>query len=279
MGTWSIKKTASDSAVTFASLLGVQVLKSLGGGMPPVKNIRTRYGQGDGAYFQRTVVDERSFTLICGIPAESRLDLHSIRKSLIAYTNPHRVTGTTHQPNIVQYTENGVTLEIEADYDDGLEFGSVTGHVERVPLRFLCVKPFWRNATATVTALSHGTSIPAAADTVVTNNGDANAYPIIEVTGPGEILQIKNSAINKTLELGVTLAGGEVVTFDLRPGYKTVTSNINGDMFSYLPIPNDMGKWYLAPGPNTISVAIDNGGAAAEITHNDTHWSVDGVAS
>lgn len=278
MGTWSIKKTASDSAVTFTSLLGIDVLRATGVGLPPVTNITTKYGLADGAYFQRTVVNPRDFTLICGIPAESRLSLHTIRKALIAYTNPHRTPTSQGQPCIVQYTENGVTLEIEARYDDGLEFGEVTGHVERVPLRFICVNPFWRKSTQTTTALNFGTSIPAAANTTVTNNGDANAYPQIIVTGPGQILQIKNSTINKTLSLSATLVAGEVVTFDLRPGYKTVTSNINGDMQAYLPIPGDRGVWRLAPGANTISTAINNAGAAAQIKHNDTYWSIDGVA-
>lgn len=274
MGTWSIKKTASDSAVTFASLLGIQVLRSVGTGMPPVRNITTPFALSDGAYFQRSLVRPRTFTLICGIPAESRASLHSIRSSLIEYTNRDRAA--TEQPCVVQYTEGSLTLEIEAYYDAGLEFGEVTGHVERVPLRFLAVSPFWRKSTQTTTSLNFGTSIGTAANTTVTNNGNARSYPVIEVTGPGAILQIKNSTIDKTMSLSATLAAGEVVTFDLRPGVKTVTSNINGNMMGYLPVPGDLATWYLGPGSNTISTAINNAGAAAEVQFYDTYWSVDG---
>jgi hypothetical protein len=276
MGTWSIKKTAADSAVTFDSLLGVQVLKATGVGMPPQANLTTPYGLTDGAFFQRTVVNQREFTLICGIPAETRASLHTIRKSLIAYTNRDRAA--TVQPCVIQYTEGAVTLEIDAYYDAGLEFGEVTGHVERVPLRFVAVNPFWRRSTLTTTTLSKGTTIPTAANTTVTNSGDANAWPQIQVTGPGQILQIKNSTINKTLSLAFTLVAGEVVTFDLRPGYKTVESNINGSLLGYLPVPGDLATWRLAPGANVISTAINNAGASAKILHYHSYWSIDGVA-
>lgn len=274
MGTWSIKKTAADSAVTFKSLLGIEVLNATGVGLPPVKNITTPFGLTDGAYFQRAVVQSRTFTLVCGIPAESRASLHSIRHSLISYTNRDR--STTAQPCVVQYTEGSLTLEIDAYYDAGLEFGEVKGHVERVPLRFVAVNPFWRNASQTVTSLNFGTSIPAAANTTVTNSGNARSYPVVQVTGPGEILQISNSTTGKSLSLSASLASGEVVTFDLRPGVKSVTSNINGNMLGYLPVPGDLATWYLAPGANTISSAINNAGAAAEIQHYDSYWSIDG---
>lgn len=276
MGTWSIKKTAADSAVTFASLLGIDVLKATGVGAPPLNNIYTPYGLIDGAYYQRAVVPPREFTLICGIPAETRPSLHTIRKALIAATNRDR--SATVEPCVIQYTENGVTLEIDAYYDAGLEFGDIKGHVERVPLRFVAVDPFWRRSTRTDTTLNKGTTIPTAANTTVTNAGDARCYPQIVVTGPGKILQIKNSTTDKTLSLDYTLAAGEVVTFDLRHGRKTVTSNISGSLLGYLPVPGDLATWYLAPGANTLSTAIDNAGAAAQVRHYDAYWSIDGVA-
>lgn len=275
MGSWSIKKTSADAAVTFESLLGIRVLSATGVGMPKMNNVSDNFALTDGAYFQRSVAQVRQFTLVCGIPAETRTSLHTVRKSLIA--NVSRDRSVTPQPFIIQYTENSVTLEIEAYYDAGMEFNTIKGHSERIPLRFLAVDPFWKTSTATNNTLSFGTSIPSAATTVVTNTGDANAWPTITVTGPGQILQIKNTTTSKTLALGFTLAAGEVVTFDLRPGYKTVTSSVNGNMMAYVPVPGDLATWYLAPGSNNIDTAIDNAGASASISFNATWWSIDGV--
>lgn len=277
METWKIKKTPADSAVDFETIIGIPILDATGVGMPPVSNVVSQYANSDGGYFQSSLVGVRDFILIAGTPAQDEVELHAIRGNLISYLNRDR-SATPDQPCVIQYVKNGVTLELEAYYDGGMEFTSRKMYVERIPIRFIAPNPYWKSATQTVTSLNFGTSIPAAGSTVIANDGDALAWPVIEVTGPGKILQIRNDTTDKEFDLDVTLDAGEIVTFDLSPGAKTIVSNINGTMVGYLTIPTDLGKFALIPGNNTIKVAINNGSAAAEIQYYDTYWSIDGVA-
>lgn len=274
MGLWKIVDSGGTAHDT--EDYGLIISRSLGGGLPEPQNIVSGFALSDGATYQRTIVPPRVFSLTGWLIGTSLTDYHTKRQSLIGLLNRDRTA--TPEPVKIRYVHNSVTLEIEAYYEGGLFGDSELKHwAERLALRFVAVDPFWRTISQTTTALNFGTSIGAAANTTVTNDGDARCFPVVEVTGPGEILQIKNSTIDKTLALGVTLAAGEVVTFDLAAGVKTVTSSINGNMAQYLPIPGDIGTWCLMPGANTISTAISNAGAAAEVQFYDTYWGIDGV--
>lgn len=274
MGLWKIVDSGGTAHDT--EDYGFFVNRSLGAGLPEPQNVMSDYALDDGAYYQRTVIPPRVFTLTGWLVGSSLLDYHQKRQSLIALLNRDR--GATVAPVTIRYVYNSVTLDIACYYEGGLAAdGELKQWAERLALRFAAPDPFWKSATQTTTALNFGTSIGAAANTTVTNGGDARCFPVIEVTGPGEILQIKNSTTAKTLALGVTLTAGEIVTFDLSPGAKTVTSSINGNMAAYLTVPGDIGTWCLMPGANTISTAISNAGAAAEVQFYDTFWSTDGV--
>ncbi len=274
MGMWKIIDTGGTARDT--ETYGFRVARSLGAGFQEPQNIVSAYGQMDGAYYQRTVMPARVFTLTGWLVGSSLADYHNKRKSLIGLLNRDRVT--TPAPVTLQYVCNSVTLEIDAYYEGGLAGDGELQHwAERLALRFVAVNPFWRKSALTTTALTFGATIGAAVNTTVTNAGDAKAYPQIVVTGPGTVLQIKNTTLNKTLSLTYAQAAGEIVTFDLRHGYKTVSSNIAGSLLAYLPVPGDLATWCLKPGANTISTAINNAGAAASVKHYDAYWSIDGV--
>ena len=73
-----------------------------------------------------------------------------------------------------------------------------------------------------------------AGETSITNSS-AETYPIIEITGPGTLQQLRNYNTGKGIFLsGLTLLSGEVVTLDLRPDYLTATSNFRGSIKNYL---------------------------------------------
>lgn len=238
--------------------------------------LSTAYGYGDGSHHDGTVIPARNFSLVGILAGDDPVDYRTKRKALAALCRRHRQI--TEAPVKIRYAANGNTVQIEAYFAGGLGGdGDRQASTEKIGLRWRADDPFFYNTSQTITNLNFGVSIPAAANTVVTNNGDANCYPQIVVTGPGTILQIKNVTTGKTLALNAALIAGEVLTFDLSPDQKTVTSGINGDMVADLPIPGDIGTWYLAPGANTISTAIDNAGAAAEVRFYDTYESIDGV--
>jgi len=82
--------------------------------------------------------------------------------------------------------------------------------------------------------------------------GHHKGWPIITVTGPADGLIIENETTDELLDLddkSYDIAASEVVTFDLRPRYKTIESSTDGDILEYLSDDSDLGTFHLAPHP------------------------------
>ena len=69
----------------------------------------------------------------------------------------------------------------------------------------------------------------------VTNAGDADAWPIIRITGPCANITVTHVASGRALALPtLNLAAGRWVELDTRPGYRTVTWDNGGNASAYL---------------------------------------------
>jgi len=115
----------------------------------------------------------------------------------------------------------------------------------------------------------------AAGLTSVTNAGTARAYPVITLAGPGALYYIINWTTDQWLYFDLTLLEGEILTIDLRPGIKTITSSFRGNCLPFL-VSGNLIDWYLAPGANDIGVWIDDASAAATYQFTARYWSSDG---
>lgn len=81
--------------------------------------------------------------------------------------------------------------------------------------------------------------------------GDEEAYPIFTLTGPGVLQHIENTEDGKKMIFNLSLSPGEVVTIDLTPLQKTLSSDMRGSLFPYaamLPL-SDFASWSLQPAP------------------------------
>lgn len=134
-------------------------------------------------------------------------------------------------------------------------------------------KRVWICTTALTANWEHG------AVTVVANNGTAPSYPTFTFTGEGDIYMITNYTSGHRLLFndGIYLIPGEVLTIDLSPGVKTLTSSLRGNVFSQLHPSSDLAAFVLLPGNNNISMFADNTAMTSTITVTDTFWSIDGV--
>lgn len=92
----------------------------------------------------------------------------------------------------------------------------------------------------------------------VTNSGDANALPVFTVYGPGQLCQIVNYTTGQRLDFNIDMLAGEILTIDLRQGYKTITSNFRGNV-TWAEIGHAMTMFYLAPGANEIAFWVNEG--------------------
>jgi hypothetical protein len=101
--------------------------------------------------------------------------------------------------------------------------------------------------------------------------GDWLEYPTMLLTGPAALPKITNAATGIYIELNYTLVAGEIVTYDLSYGQKTITSSINGDLGGYVVAGSETAQFALQPDPivaggvNTIQVRVDHGTIATQL--------------
>ena len=93
--------------------------------------------------------------------------------------------------------------------------------------------------------------------------GDSETFPIITITGPGTLQFIINHTSGENLVFNLFINPGEVITIDLSPGVKSITSSWAtrpGNAVGLVLPASDLGVWSLKPAPaapggdNTVAV-------------------------
>ena len=153
--------------------------------------------------------------------------------------------------------------------DINLNGGEVEGFAEKIDGTFyIC--------------LHTGEDISAISATVTTpNTPTATSYPVIKITGPGQIWQIKNYTTGKAIYFNdLTLLAGEVITLDLRPGKISITSTFRGSILPYV-LPGSSYDFPLLPGSNNVSAYLFGSTSAASgivMTWKDNYHGIDGAS-
>jgi hypothetical protein len=114
--------------------------------------------------------------------------------------------------------------------------------------------------------------------TVTTPTGGANVYPIVEIEGPGTLVQIANFTTGKTVSFSdLTLQTGEIATLDFSPTTLNFRSTFRGKLDNYIVPGSDKANFYLKPGDNNISLLITgtDTDTAATIKWRPTYWAID----
>lgn len=98
----------------------------------------------------------------------------------------------------------------------------------------------------------------------VTNNGTAEAYPIVRFTcdgADGTLTHLKNTSTDDEIYFDYEMQNGEIATLDLRKGHKTFTSTFLGNLLSQGAIleGSDVATFRLLPYPQTNNVSVFTG--------------------
>jgi hypothetical protein len=98
----------------------------------------------------------------------------------------------------------------------------------------------------------------------VNNQGDADAWPILRITGPCANVTITHVASGRSLALPtLNLAAGRWVEIDTRPGYRTVTWDNGGNASTYLSPGSRIDQFSIPPGQAEMRwTAFDNTNSA-----------------
>jgi hypothetical protein len=119
------------------------------------------------------------------------------------------------------------------------------------------------DGTLYIAPFTSGTATMSGA-TTVTNNGQALTYPILKLTGPGNVYTLTNWTIGATIAFDdLTLVAGEVVTFNLDPARLSIESSFRGAIRYTLIAGSNLDRWYLQPGANAITLLVTSTTAAS----------------
>ncbi len=100
--------------------------------------------------------------------------------------------------------------------------------------------------------------------TTVTNDGDADAYPVWTITGPGSEITLANITTGKLLPLTKTLEAGEVVTVTTDPQTGGVVTDDAGSPIVGI-VPFSASFWTLIPGAQQIQVEMADATADSSV--------------
>lgn len=247
-----------------------------GDGLPPADILTRRTPQRRGAEYVATRVREKPLTVLQQIRAGGSVTtFQNVCASMSALLDPRNgmgyLTVVTDVPN---------TRVLDCILNEPYTVPAIAGadRLARVPLTFLAMDPYWRDASATtVNFLAGGTGggitfpltfpltfTPGAAAVMgslytLTNAGSAPSAPTVTITGPLVNPVVYSATAGKGLFFDGDLAASETLTIDMRPGYKTWSLTRAGTTFNQTPpLTSDSRFWELAPGANYIIITGDN---------------------
>jgi phage-related protein len=235
--------------------------------MPEVYHEEYEIPGQDGSRNRSTRFKPHEFSLKLTVAASSEASLRSAIRSLESAMNPKRGTG------IIRVTSPiGDTRELPCKVVDGLgleEKPEMSGpDMQQAVVTFKAFDPLWRDVSDTSTSFDVGAAVSffpffplrltnsqIAVDTSINNDGDDEAFPVWTIAGPGSVIKLSNLTTGEVLEFStLTLAAGESVVIDTRPGSKGATRNTGVSVYSDLTLASSL--WTLQTGVNLIRLEM-----------------------
>lgn len=242
-----------------------------GRGMPPIAFTLEPVPEQAGARIREVRHDVRPVDLTVLLSAADEAALRAKVRNLLVAMDPVRGDG-----RLRCHPANGAPArDLVCRYRQGLELEETDPEWMPVVVTFLAADPYWRDATETLVEFGAGRQffpffpLEVSPETTlgtseVRNDGDVDAWPVWQVVGPGDNPSIRNDTTGEVVALtGVTLAAGETVTIDTRPGIKTVTGPGGVNLYPNLTLASTL--WPLIRGPQSITVDVANTTGASRV--------------
>lgn len=122
------------------------------------------------------------------------------------------------------------------------------------------------------------------ATTTITNDGNADTWPLIEFVGPGTIVRLANLTTKRSIYFNLTLNDDERAVLDLQPDNISFVSDQRGDISSTILRGSQEGNFFLQgkdlsnSGQNVISLLMTgtDAGSSATMQWREHYWSIAG---
>lgn len=121
---------------------------------------------------------------------------------------------------------------------------------------------------------------PSAYVNTVTVRASADAAPIFNITGPGNLYSILNTSTDESLYFNLTLLANERAVLDMTPGRIRFYSNFRPNLLGTILPGSSLATFRLSPGTNYLSVFIGgtvNVNTSINVNWRNAVWSIDGV--
>ena len=251
--------------------------------MPPTSTSATVPVGWDGSLLQSTRIPDREVFLPLLLAADTADDLRTLKRRVAKLLSPKAGDVT------VTVNHGDDTRLIDGRFASGFD-GPVTGDplTTAVGVVLRCSDPWWQAPETTVEQFDANPSKPllsatedffpmevtgsqAIGDVTITNPGDTDAWPIIDITGPGTDLVMTNTTLGLSFGLS-DVAVGETLTVDTRRGVQTLVDD-NGDAAWDRLTPGSQ-LWPLAAGDNDIDLLILSTDADTRVvvTYRALYW-------
>jgi hypothetical protein len=240
-------------------------------GLPPV-SVQWLEGAGDGAIFRRTRVQTRDIDIPIEILALDRADLQA-KLSRLALV----LAGGC---SLVLVNGDGVRWSTDVHRVGGGEYtygeDTIGENEFQTVLTLRAGDPYFTSSAQQVRTISGASSAGAFLSNMVSmtvapsqaigsidlfNSGDAAAYPVWEVRGPGDHF-VATSPTGETLKWNGTLTAGQKLIVDTRKG--TVVDETGANRYDLLDTAPRF--WTVQPGNSTATASLLNTTSASQIT-------------
>jgi len=245
----------------------------LGNGMPDIRATEEVKSQQDGGVPTGYRFGNRTFgwsgDIVDSTPANYLAERIALMGALSLQNQP--VEGLTMTFNLITgdiWVLREVRI-VDANFD--LPEGEPSRTWNSYQVTFRSTFPFFEGTEVTgnqqVTNIDRGTVVPSPVPSpltglavvssgtdplLISNAGNANAYPIFTITGPGTTFTVSNSTTGEQFTIAATLAAGETIVIDT--WNKTVlkgTDSILGSLTGYF--------FAIRPGSNTLTFSVSSG--------------------
>jgi len=230
-----------------------------------------------GAYISGIQVKPRILEVPVFVLGNNRNDFLDRMAYLAKYLDPVNGDGT------LRYTRpNGTIRELScrmsAIFDDSSQNRLFGAKGTQVVIQFKAYDPYWYPQSPTTA--SYGVSAPSAffpffplvvspdglsGGATINNPGDAPAWPIWDITGPGSDIALINNTTGYRLDMSTTsISAGEHLIIDTRPGFKT--AEVDG-VSVFDEIDNTSTLWPFVVGNNSVTLQLTGatGATLAEV--------------
>jgi len=232
--------------------------------MPNYDTAVSKLPDGSGGLLTSVSVQPRAVDVPVQVNASNFDTLRTAVRALAKALNARNGQG------LLKVTRSGVARQLNCVYKGGLEQAAYFSdtYIEAT-LSFEAVDPLWYATAATAAdyAIQVGASsffpffpliVKASAvfnKSTINNPGDESAWPIWTITGPGTNPVFLNNTSGESLGLTLSLAAGETLVIDTRPGVKTIESGAGANLFEYLNA-SARALWPLLAGNNAVEIQM-----------------------